>query len=224
MTRRTRPHVARRGFTLVELLVVMTLLSLIVLALSSALQSMAQTQERLDARLTRTDDLRVTSGFLRETLGRIAQHRKPGVLKAGENPYLFSGQPQEMSWIGIMPARYGAGGRYFFKLGLENEASTLALVLRYTPWRDDNILPDWAASDRHVLVKSVASLQFAYEDAAPEPPTWTPAWSSSDALPGRVRISLISNDLPWPTLILPLRVLPGGSGASSGEAVFGGSR
>jgi general secretion pathway protein J len=219
MTRRTNA-----GFTLVELLVVMTLLSLIVLALSSALQSMAQTQERLDARLTRTDDLRVTSSFLQGILGRVVQHRKPGVLQAGENPFLFSGQAHEIAWIGVMPARYGAGGRYFLRLALEGEAGHSALVLRYAPWADDGTVPDWSSADRHVLATSVDTLDFAYEDAAPEPPAWAPVWASTDALPARVRISLSGGGRPWPTMVVPLRVLPGSSGASAGGAVFGGSR
>lgn len=214
----------QRGFTLVELLVVMTLLSLIVLALSSALQSMAQTQERLDARLTRTDDLRVTSGFLQDVVGRIAKHRKSGAIPAGGNPFLFDGQSGEMSWIGIMPARYGAGGRYFLRLALEDEAGVSALVLRYAVWKDDATLPDWAQADRHVLVKSVDSLQFAYQDAASEPPLWGSPWASVDALPDRVRIGISSHGVAWPTMVIPLRVLPSGSAASSGQAVFGGSR
>lgn len=219
MTRR-----ANAGFTLVELLVVMTLLSLIVLALSSALQSMAQTQERLDARLTRTEDLRVTSGFLRGILGRVVQHRKPGMLQAGENPFLFSGQVHEITWIGVMPARYGAGGRYFLRLALEDEAGRSALVLRYAPWVDDATVPDWSIAERHVLATSVDALDFAYEDAAPEPPAWAPVWASPDALPARVRISLSGAGRAWPTMVVPLRVLPGSSAASSGGAVFGGSR
>ena len=217
MTRR-----ANAGFTLVELLVVMTLLSLIVLALSSALQSMAQTQERIDARLTRTEDLRVNNGFLRGILGRVVQHRKAGVLQAGESPFLFSGQAHEITWIGVMPARYGAGGRYFLRLSLEDEAGHSALVLRYAPWTDDAALPDWSSVDRHVLAASVDSLDFAYEDAAPEPPVWASVWASADALPARVRISLSGGSRAWPTMVLPLRVLPGSSGASAGRAVFGG--
>ncbi len=218
------PATWQRGFTLIELLVVMTLLSLIVLALSSSLQSMAQTQERLDARLTRTEDLRVTGGFLRSILGRVVQHRKPGVLQVGENPFLFSGQAHEIAWIGIMPARYGAGGRYFLRLSLEDEAGRNALVLRYSPWKDDGVVPDWSSADRYVLLQSVEALDFTYEDEAPEPPVWTSAWKSADVLPARVRISLVGDGKAWPDMVVPLRVLPGSSAASSGLAVFGGSR
>ncbi len=212
-----------RGFSLVELLVVMTLLSLVVLALGSALRTMAQTQERLDASLTRTDDLRVTDTFLRGILGRVAAHKKPGVLAQGENPFLFSGQAGEISWIGIMPARYGAGGRYFLHLGLEDDAGTSALVLRYAPWKDDGSTPVWSSAERHVLVKPVAGVQFEYENAAVEPPQWMPVWASPDALPERVRVTLVGTSGDWPSVVVPLRQLRG-STAGSGGAVFGGTQ
>ena len=66
---------AQHGFTLVGLLVVLTLLSLVMLAMGSALRTTAQTEERVDQRLQRTDEMRVASGFLREILGRISARK-----------------------------------------------------------------------------------------------------------------------------------------------------
>lgn len=212
-----------RGFTLVELLVVMTLLSLVVLALGSALRTMAQTQERLDASLTRTDDLRVTHLFLRDILGRIAAHKKPGLQVQGENPYLFSAGAGAVSWIGVMPAGYGHGGRHFLQLAVENEGSVGALVLRYVPWRDDAILPTWASAPRHVIVKPVTAMQLEFQNAAVEPPQWMPVWSSPDALPESVRVTLSGARGTWPAIVVPMRQLPGTSSVSS-QAVFGGTR
>ena len=59
------------GFTLVEVLVVLSLLSLVMLAMGSALRTTAQTEERVDQRLQRADEMRVTTGFLRYILGRV---------------------------------------------------------------------------------------------------------------------------------------------------------
>ena len=49
-------------------LVVMTLLSLVVLALGSALRTTAQTEERVDQRLARNDEIRVVTGFLQSAM------------------------------------------------------------------------------------------------------------------------------------------------------------
>lgn len=220
-TRRIRG--GSNGFTLVELLVVMTLLSLVVLALGSSLRTMAQTQERLDASLTRTDELRVTDMFLRSILGRIAAHKKPGIRAQGENPFLFSGEASSISWIGVMPAGYGSGGRHFLQLKVEDDGGEGALVLRYSPWIDDASPPNWASAKRHVIAKPIASMQLQYQDAAIEPPQWVAVWSSPDALPERVRVSLTGQNGVWPAAVVAMRQLRGTSAVASG-AVFGGTR
>ena len=45
-----------RGFTLVEVLVAMVLLSLLMLALTGALRAMGQTEERVEQRVAAADD------------------------------------------------------------------------------------------------------------------------------------------------------------------------
>ena len=79
----------QRGFTLVEVLVVMTLLSLVVLALGSALRTTAQTEERVDQRLARNDEIRVVTGFLQSVLGRISGQKRQGITSADENLFLL---------------------------------------------------------------------------------------------------------------------------------------
>ena len=46
-----------------ELLVVLTLLALVMVAMASALRTASQTEERVDVRLQRMDDLRTVSGL-----------------------------------------------------------------------------------------------------------------------------------------------------------------
>ena len=53
------------GFTLVEMLVALTLMSLVMLGMASAIRTMAQTEERIDVRVDRADEMRVASGFIR---------------------------------------------------------------------------------------------------------------------------------------------------------------
>ena len=52
----------QRGFTLMEVLIAMALLSLLMLALGSTLYSAAQTEERVDARVQSAEDLRLEIG------------------------------------------------------------------------------------------------------------------------------------------------------------------
>ncbi len=60
-----------------------------------------------------------------------AIRRQAGLRKQGESELFFEGGPQGMRWLGIMPARFGMGGRTHFQLSVEGDA----LVLRFAPWQ-----------------------------------------------------------------------------------------
>ncbi|MBN9366746.1 MAG: prepilin-type N-terminal cleavage/methylation domain-containing protein [Comamonadaceae bacterium] len=203
------------GFTLVELLVAMALLSLLMLGMASALRSMAQTEERVDSRLEQADEFRVATGFLDTILGRVSVRKTTALLKEGESPYLFSGRPDEMAWLGIMPARHGAGGRTFFRLKLEPVEGEGALVISFLPWDGSSTFPDWSKAQSRVLVHGATSLALSYEDARRPVPEWVPLWSSPDGLPERVRIDLGTQSGAWPMWIVPMRFLPASQGNRS---------
>ena len=207
------------GFTLVELLVAMALLSLLMLGMASALRSMAQTEERVDSRLAQTDEFRVATGFLDTVLGQVSVRKTTALLKEGESPYLFVGRPDEMAWLGIMPARHGVGGRTFFRLRLESIEGVGALVISFLPWDGTSVFPDWSKAQSRVLVHGATSLALAYEDARRPVPEWGGVWSSPGGLPERVRIDLVTQSGAWPMWIVPMRVLPASQGNRGGVSM-----
>lgn len=217
MTRR----IHGRGFTLLELLVVMALLSVVMLALGSALRTIAQSEERIDRRLVRTDEFRVASAFIRTTLERVSARKVVAPATPGASPLLFAAASDAVAWVGIMPARYGAGGRHFFRLGVEPVNGEQALVLRFLPWVDSQTFPDWSQAESRVLVASVTALSIRYEDAQEVPSVWGSEWPFKDRLPQRVELSLETSAGYWPSMVIPLRLPP--TGGDSAGFVIGGS-
>ena len=71
---------AARGFTLVEVVVALTILSLIMLATVTGLRTLANTQGTLERVTARIDEVRTVSGFLRDLMEATAEHRdfRPG--------------------------------------------------------------------------------------------------------------------------------------------------
>lgn len=207
------------GFTLVELLVVFVLLSLIVLAMASALRTASQTEERVSVRLQRMDDLRIANGFLRSVLGRISAQKTSLAVPVGNSPYFFTGTSRVMAWVGVMPARYGAGGRHHFRLSLTDKGQ---LMLQYQPWVDAATLPDWTTAPSSALLDGVTGLSLRYENASGEPPFWAGEWILTDRLPDRILIAVQTPSGPWPDIIIAPRVLPTSDPRASGP-VFGGS-
>lgn len=213
------------GFTLLEMLVVLVLLSLLMLGMGGALRTVGQAGEKIDQRLARSDDFRVTRTFLRSVLGQVSAHKVDSLqAQTPAGRVVFAGAPDALAWIGIMPARYGAGGRTFFKLSVEPVAGQRALVLRFVPWAEGPGFPDWAGATARTLVSGVTAFAVAYEDGRTMPTQWGPAWTFDDRMPDRVNLRIATGDGPWPDLVIPLRVLPrGGGGSGDGGFVFGGT-
>ncbi len=212
-----------RGFTLVEMLVVMALLSLLMLGMVSALRTMAQTEERMDLRSERADEIRIANGFLRATLGRISMRRIKEAQREGDGPYFFTGQSDVVAWVGIMPARHGAGGRYFFRLALEAvPEDPSALVIRFVPWNGGGSSPDWSQAESRVLARRVKSLALGYEDGRQPAPAWMADWSRTDSLPARIRIDVETWDGAWPLWVIAMRALPSSERSGGGTFSSGG--
>ncbi len=238
---RLRPAATQGGFTLLEMLVVMVLLSIIMIAMVSAMRSAGQSSDRVDARLEMQDEDRVAERFVRGTLGRISarplsqtslQSTLPmgaGQQTSGGAPVLFSGMPDQVAWVGVLPARYGAGGRSYFHLGVEPVGRGAGLVLRYAPWNDEPNFPDWGSASSQVLMTDVTGIAFHYENDRPENidavSEWEDTWGHADYVPATVAIEIQRGariPLEWVVPLWPLPVSRPG-GLMSGEDVIGGS-
>lgn len=199
------------GFTLLEILVVLMLVSFIMLGLSSSLYSLAQTETRVDQRLDYDNEIRTGMAFLDQTLGRVSTRKRPGVLTDKDNLAWFAGEQQMVQWVGIMPARYGAGGRYFFRLQVENvEGEGAALVVRFSPWASQPGFPDPAEMDSRVLIHSVTDFKLGYRGESYETIAWSPAWSEVDHMPSHISLSVTTATMELPVKIIPMRRANGG--------------
>lgn len=212
----------QRGFTLVEVLIAASLLSVVMLALGAGLRSAVDTEERVDRRLARADTMRSTADLLRGALGRVSTRRVQAVGASGQSQFYFSGGPTEVVWVGVLPGSFGRGGRYFFRLALEPQpGSRPRLVLRMIPWQAQAAIPGWAVAESRVLADSVERFALDYEDDQAPSAAWTPAWTVANRLPTRIRIQVAADGMVWPPVTVPMRQV--GPSAGGGGAVLGGS-
>lgn len=216
MSRGNRAAARMSGFTLVEILVVITLMSLVMLGLGAAMRTIAQTEGRVDERLQRADEMRVATGFLGATLGRISVRKTAQPLDINTSPYQFVGSQSAVAWVGVMPPRYGAGGRNFFRLSMENVAGNSAVVIRYAPWKAESAFPAWGTAESRVLVANAAGFLLEYADDDGSTLAWLPQWPHTQRLPGRVRISVRTQSGDWPFFVIPMRQLPAGDNGRGG--------
>ncbi len=223
-------HGPQRGFTLLELLVVMSLLSVIMIGLVSALRTMAQTESRIDQRLERLDEIRVARSFLQQTLSRVSALKIDDAGATGKQIITFAATPDSLTWIGILPARANVGGRHFFRLTLEDSGAGRELVLRFSPWKPDLVFSDWSSAESRVLIHGITQLNVQAQGLAPQgrspaepwPSGWQDGWPLADALPERVRLGLADVQGEWPEWTLALHTLPQSDNSFSRTVVGGG--
>lgn len=187
-----------RGFTLIEVVIALTLVAVILTGLVSALVSFGKTSTRIEERSLASDDVRLVYAFLEQSLGAAA----PRVRVRPEDSVpvgWFEGSGTELEWLGLMPARHGVGGLYHLRLGVEGGRR---LVLHYLPYAGDDPPPDWGAAESHLLLAGVTAFDLAYR--ALDEDEWRAEWSATEVLPARVKVGLAVRGQAWPELIVPV--------------------
>ena len=187
-----------RGFTLVEVLIALALLSLILLGLTGALRTFADSAARIETRAWRSDDVRLVSALLRETLSTAAA---TNILLPGNQAVVkaFSGSENQIEWVGALPARHGLGGLHHLRLQIGQDRS---LQLSMAPLIGENKPADWQLARSRALVDELDQFSLRYQGAGQQ--VWLPAWTDTKVLPARVSVQIAAAGEVWPPLIVSL--------------------
>lgn len=204
---------AKGGFTLLEMLVAISLLALIALLATGSLRFGVRVWETGERAGERTR-VAAVQRLLFQWLQEAEQMRMPD----GEGDPLrgvFEGHSRALRFIGVQRGIGLPGGYYLNEFWLREEADgSHALVLRrrlVQPVERGLIeaAPEAEGGEARVLLEDVAALEIAYfgrETAAAEF-AWLESWRSRLDLPPLVRIRLRfpeGDRRDWPELIVPL--------------------
>ncbi len=215
-----------RGFTLIELLVSIVLLSLVMTGLAGTIWTVSHAGARQDERIRRNEELRTTDRFLREILGSIAPrllNDAPGAPRV----LAFEGTASNLRWIGVMPARHGAGGLYRFRLsGEAGSAGDTDLRLDFAPMVNPDTPLEGGEDQTRVMVRHVKAVGFRYQGDAQQAGEWLTAWTDERNLPRRIVVQIRTESADWPDIVIDVvpvvgpgsdtRTLGGGSGVQFG--------
>ena len=209
-------HAARHrsaGFTLVELLVAIMILTLFMTASMGAVRiagkSWAAGQERADA----TEQMRATADFLRR---QFAQLPALTIGEGRDERLAFVGEDEGVVFVTSAPQFSGGAGLVTYVLRGETINDRKLLTLRYAPFdpgHEEFVLPE--QSERIVLAQDLTTIEFRYYGAPAEDDIveWLDAWpADAEAYPRaiHVRTSGEGQHDGWPDFVFELR-----SGSSS---------
>lgn len=197
---------SQAGFTLLELLIAMTVLALLMTLTFGGLTFGARAWERTLQTTSDVLDLRASQTLLRNALG----HAYPRlVAKGAEAAFVdFDGTPTRVRFLAPPPQVFAAGGRASFDLRADTQGGRTKLVLAIGP-EIPGATPTPIAED--ILLDNVKSISFSYfgSPGQQETETWRDTWQNRMNLPKlvRVHVEFAEGDARiWPDLIVATQI------------------
>ena len=200
---------ALQGFTLLELLIAITLLGLIMATLFGGLRLAARSWDAGEARVDRATHLRAVTRFLKNQLNSVYPMR----WKKSATPALaFIGEKDSIQFIGQLPSHFRVGGLRLISFSMEAQDNSRTLIMKSAARHTDDV--DFASletAEKTELMKDVEEMEFSYFGAeTPEAePKWFPRWQDPQRLPNLIKVTLKpKNSAEWPALIVAPIISP----------------
>ncbi len=177
-----------RGFTLLELLIAMSLMGLIFAALTSGLRFGTAAWQSTAERLSQSDDLQLVYRTLRRQISTSLN--APGGLISAQQEGSFEGLRDRLSFIGTAPAQAMTPGLFHLELFLVPDEIGQALALRWERLEKTAINVD--GDNIEPLLRGLRSIQFSYFGASERGGTarWVDEWRDNENPPRLVRITV----------------------------------
>lgn len=191
---------ASRGFTLVEMLVAISVAALLVSLVYGAVRVGQRSAAAVDQRIDQAEVMRIGWQYIHGAIVRARPVADPG---NPDDRTGFLGQSDTLEFVADMPAYIGPGGLIRIRLVPTRTETGDALLLtreRYDPKAE--VRGD--AVQKAVLVEQLARLQIRYfgRREAGEAAVWHGSWESQNTLPNLVRIDVTPDgQRPWPVLV-----------------------
>lgn len=195
------------GFTLIELMVSLTLLGLVVAVLAGAVRTGLFGAGIIDERSQAIGDVRLAHGLIR----RQVESARPVIWTVDRAPRVaFAGRGDAIDFLTVIAPQPGLGGPYAARLTRDGNA--LVLLLRLSSGEAQAF--DFSRDvERTVLLEGVAAVRFAYFGAATRDANakWQASWVGHDRLPQAVKVQIDfigDRRAQWPELTVPLMIGP----------------
>ncbi|ASF45191.1 prepilin-type N-terminal cleavage/methylation domain-containing protein [Methylovulum psychrotolerans] len=195
------------GFTLIEVLIAMTLLSIMVVLLFASLKICAQSWEKGESKMADVNEVAVVYHFFQQHLA-VAKPLWDDFSIKDQRQLAFQGDELSLQFVGEFPASAAKVGDQLYRLQLKEVEDSKLINVSVTPFlptADSGELP----KEEIPLIKHVRNVSFAYfgPDEMGGEGSWQSQWLQRDSQPQLVKISIeLDNAMYWPDMIVELKV------------------
>lgn len=224
-----RSPAPQRGFTLLELLIALTLIGLMTVLLFGALRFSSKAWASTEERTERDASIRLVYQYL---AGRMEQTRPVSAYleSEGEEVFFFSGRDDALDFVSLMPAHLGSGGLYVIRLqeqvnGGKKQLWLIRWLFHPEVLEGAESLPEWrplsastnsngkqdpamrAYYSETALVDELENVTISYfglGEPGDESGDWWDDWEDRKYLPWLVKIQIQDSKGVWPEMVFEL--------------------
>jgi general secretion pathway protein J len=200
---------ASRGFTLLELLVAISLLGLLLVVAYAAMRTAVQASRSGEQLIARSEELRTAQTFLRRQFAGALPLAYDLDERTGIN-YFFEGGHDTLQFVAPMPGYLSRGGPHVQRLSLVTSRDGLRLEFNHSQLNGFD--PDEGLGDGRdpvVLIAGIARGGFEFREREPDGTLgpWIDRWENPHFLPVALRLRLEFDERDgrrWPDLDVPV--------------------
>jgi len=196
------------GFTLLEIIVVMTMLSLIMVMIYGGIQTSRKISEKGLKRINASNEIRVVSELIRRQVSRIL----PMAFKEDDGEFvIFEGDDRHIMYVSPMPGYLGNGGPHVQLIEIVNAKG--GKILQFSHWLLSDSLEEDAFEDSDqepvVLLENIKDAEFSFVklDEEGELGDWENSWEEPETTPLMVKLEVEMGDdalMQWPQMQVAL--------------------
>lgn len=198
------PDNKHRGFSLIELLIAMTILGFILGLLFSGFRLASSSWDNAERHMDDNAQAQIGRSFLRNLLTQAYPHRWKGVPPR----VAFVGAPNGLRFVTELPTHLSSGGLQQISLDVKQNGEKFELSFRRGDLKGEDI--DFGPGDEQserTVIGNATKVAFSYfgpesaEGPLEAPSRWTDEWVNTKRLPKLVRIH-IETPSAWPDLLI----------------------
>lgn len=189
-----------QGFTLVELLIAMTLVGMILVILFAGLHLSSRSWEAAEKRTQSVEKFRIIDSFFRRQVRglKLLSYNDPN----RGSTLAFSGAPNGVRFVVPLLTRLGLGGLYWVTFEVVNQGGQSRLMMSWQPYRPDK--QPAGSPEQEVLLKGMKEMAFSYfgSEVLGGRPEWHDHWADLRLPPQLIRLSIRAQDDQWPQQLI----------------------
>ena len=209
------PLSSESGFTLLEVLIAMTLLGVMMVLIFGILRVSVRSWESGEKQAAQVSQLLVLHNFLRSHLTRMKPWEDD--FSEDEPVFSFQGTEEAVQFVSTLPLHNrGAGGWHKFNLQLTKDHEKRDLIVKLEPFFPA-LEKEHQPIDDVVLIENVEAIRFSYfgADKPDDEPQWLDEWLERSHFPKLIRVEIkVRGEKNWPPLVVAPKIAGAGDSSS----------